>query len=137
MPVLKAVVELYEVTGREKLRVTDIVKRVDLDAPTVQQALRALYAEPYLNGDGRTWASGNQYLFVGPATGDARRVVGAWPTPENVVDRLIAALESAAEEGDRPEDERSKLRKTAAWLGSAAYQVAIGALGGAGGNMLS
>ncbi|TDH18891.1 hypothetical protein [Mycobacteroides franklinii] len=39
----------------------------------------------------------------------ALRVVGAWPSPEGQLERLIQALESAAEDQDRDPDERGKL----------------------------
>ncbi|MGY4650587.1 hypothetical protein [Mycobacterium sp. URHB0021] len=137
LPVLKAIVELYEEKGQERMHVADIVKRVHFDESTVQRAIRALYSQPYLTGDGRTAASGNRYLRVGPPTGEARRVVGAWPSPEGLLERLVAGLERAAEDPDRPDEERGKLKQTALFLRGAVAQVAIAALGGAGGNMLS
>jgi hypothetical protein len=82
-----------------------------------------------------SWQSG--YLAVGAPTSNALRGAGAWPTPENLLERLITALEQAGDDQTRPDEERSKLQSAAAWLGSFASQVAIGALGGAGGTMLS
>lgn len=75
--------------------------------------------------------------MVGPPTGHALRVAGAWPSPDTLLERLIAALETAAADEMRPPEERSKLKQAAAWLGSVGSQVAIAALGGAGGNLLS
>ena len=135
LPVLKAIVEIYDSTGRTNIRPTDITSPTGFDEETVQRAVRALYTEPYLI-DGME-SSQPGYVFVGIPTTGALRVVGAWPTPESQLDRLIAALTSAAEDEERPEDERSKFKQAALWLGSFASQVAIGALGGAGGNILS
>ena len=75
--------------------------------------------------------------MVGPPTGKALRVAGAWPSPENLLERLIAALESAADDEMRAPDERSKLKQAAAWLASFGSQIAISALGGAARNVLS
>jgi hypothetical protein len=64
-------------------------------------------------------------------------VAGAWPTPENLLERLVMALEAAAENAGRSAEERSKLKQAALWIGGAASQVAIAALGGAGGNSIT
>ncbi|UQX10100.1 hypothetical protein [Candidatus Mycobacterium methanotrophicum] len=64
-------------------------------------------------------------------------MAGQWPTPENMLERLIAALEAAGEDESVAEPERSKLKQVALGLRGAAYQVAIGALASAGGHMLS
>lgn len=45
-------------------------------------------------------------------TAEARRAVGQWPTPENVADRLLAALEQAADEAT-DEERKSRLRRAA------------------------
>jgi len=62
---------------------------------------------------------------------------GAWPSPKQLLQRLISALETAADDETRAAEEQSKFRQAAAYLGSFATQVAIGALGGADGNILS
>jgi hypothetical protein len=80
-------------------------------------------------------SSGGQIIVVGPPTADALRVAGAWPSPEQRFQRLINALEMAADDSTRAPEERSKFRQAAVYLGSFATQVAIGALGGAGGNV--
>jgi hypothetical protein len=54
-----------------------------------------------------------------------------------LLQRLISALETAADDDTRADEERSKFRQVAAYLGSFATQVAIGALGGAGGIVLT
>ena len=76
-------------------------------------------------------------MMVGPPTGDALRVAGAWPSPENLLERLIAALQDAANDETREPEERSKLKQAASVLGSLATQLAVNALGGAAGNVLS
>lgn len=134
LPVLKAVVELYEEGGRGP-KVSAIEARTGFDHDTVQRALRALYTEPYFEEGKGAWGAG--LLMVGKPTSAALRVAGQWPTPETQLERLVAALEAAAADDARPEQERSRFKQAAFWLGGAASQVAIGALGGAGGNLIN
>jgi hypothetical protein len=76
-------------------------------------------------------------LFVGKPTSHALRVAGQWPSPETLLDRLVAALENAVDDETRVPEERGKLKQVALGLRGAAGQIAISALGGAGGNLLS
>lgn len=134
LPVLKAVVDLYEETGRGP-RVTDVVAKVGFDEGTVERALRALYTEPYFEKAMGT--AQKEFIAVGAPTSAALRIAGQWPTPEGQLERLIAAFEAVAADDTRPEEERSRAAKVGLWLTGALSQVAIGALGGAGGNMLT
>lgn len=134
LPVLKAAVEIFDQEGRNA-SAAELGEATGLDHDTVQQALRALYLEPYFE-KGRNAFSGH-ILGVGAPTGAAMRTAGLWPTPETQLERMIAALEAAAEDDDRQPEERSRLRNIAQSLKGAAYSIAIGALGGAGGNMIT
>jgi outer membrane protein assembly factor BamA len=134
LPVLKAAVGLYEEKGRGP-RVSAIEARTGFDQETVQRALRALYSEPYFE-EVRT-ASGVGFIVVGRPTSAALRVAGQWPTPEAQLERMVAALEAASDDDARPERDRSRFKQAALWLGGAASQVAIGALRGAGGNVMT
>jgi hypothetical protein len=134
LPVLQAIVEIYDSTG-QPVKSAEIEAKTGMDKETVQRAIRALYTEPYMRPISGSFGGG--YIRVGAPTGDALRVAGAWPTPENLLDRLITALEQAGDDQTRPDEERGKLHQAAVWLGSFASQVAIGALGGAGGNIIS
>jgi hypothetical protein len=51
--------------------------------------------------------------------------------------RLIDELQRAARDDEVPQEERSKFERTAAFLKTTGWQIAISALGGAGGNLLS
>lgn len=51
--------------------------------------------------------------------------------------RLIEAFEAVAADESRPEEERSRAKKIGLWLTGALQQVAIGALSGAGGNLMT
>jgi hypothetical protein len=135
LPVLEAIVEIHDQTGRDMIRSAAVEEETGLDHDTVSRAVRALHSGNYLVG-GKGSAQ-QAYMFVGSPTGEARRAVGAWPTAEKQLDRVIAALTTAAEDPARPEEERSKLRQLALGAGGAAYQIILSALGGAGGNIIS
>jgi hypothetical protein len=123
-------------TGQYLTRASSIEASVGFDHDTVQRALRALNTQPSFF-EKVTEVSGGEIVMVGPPTGSALRVAGAWPSPENLLERLIAALENAADDEMRAPDERSKLKQAATWLASFGSQIAISALGGAAGNVLS
>lgn len=133
LPVLRAAVEIYDRTG-SFVQPHEIVDASAFDHATVQRALRALCREPYFESEETDF---DGIAAVGPPTGAALRVAGQWPSPENQLERLIDALQAAADDDSRPEEERSRFRQAAAWLGTTASAIAIGALGGAGGNMLT
>lgn len=133
-PVLKAAVEIYDQTGRNP-SAAELGGLTGFDKDTVQRAIRALYREPYFEEGMNTWSGDT--LAVGPPTSAALRIVGQWPTPEGQLERLIAAFEAVAADEARPEEERSRAKQVGLWLAGALSQVAIGALGGAGGNMIS
>lgn len=134
LPVLKAAVEIFDRTGRGS-SAAELGAACGFDKGTVQRALRALYREPFFE-EPRQAFSGD-ILAVGRPTSAALRVAGQWPTPETQLERLIAAFEAAADDDARPETERSRFKQAALWLGGVASQVAIGALGGAGGNLIN
>lgn len=135
LPVLKAVVQLHEDTGRSLIRASDIERAVGFDKETTQRAIRNLYTEPYFAEGQGAW--GGERIFVGAPTSKALRVAGQWPTPENMVDRLIAAFEAAANDDDLDEPERTRARKVLDGLLSGGSKIAIAALGSAGGHYLS
>jgi hypothetical protein len=131
-----AVVDLYDANGGVPTTPADIEAAVGFDEQPVQRALRALDSPPsFFENVEKDW--GGSVIMIGRPTANAFRVSGAWPSPEQLLQRLIAALENAADDKERTPDEQSKFRQAASWLGSFASQVAIGALGSAGGNLLS
>lgn len=134
LPVLRAAVEIYDRTGRNP-RAAELGAACEFDEDTVQRALRALYREPFFEKGMDTWGGG--ILAVGAPTSAALRVAGQWPSPEVQLERLVAAFEAVAADDSRPEEERSRAKQAGLWLTGALQQIAIGALGGAGGNMLS
>lgn len=71
--------------------------------------------------------------MVGEPTGDALRVA----VTRDATRTMIAALEAAADDDSRHPEERSRFKHIALSLRGAANQVAIGAFGGAGGNLMT
>ena len=131
---ISAVVDISDPTGGP-VDVDDIQAAVGFDARTVQRALRALNTEPFFR-DVSAIPSGDIWA-VSATTGSALRVAGAWPSSEALLEGLVDALELAAGDQARESEERSKFRTLAVGLRSFATQVAIGALSGAGGNLLA
>lgn len=123
LPVLRAIVELYEETG-QIVSPNQIEAKTGLAAEVVQSALRALDSEqpPYVKKMQR-YASGH-VVMIGAPTGHARRAVGAWPTAETIADRLVSALDEAADREPDPE-RKGWLSKTAAYLGNAGRDLAV------------
>src|SRR3954447_4431258 len=64
LPVLRAVVDIYEETGRSVIRASDIESAVGMDKATVQRALRALNSQPSFF-EKVTGALGGEILMVG------------------------------------------------------------------------
>jgi hypothetical protein len=126
LPVLRAFVELWEESGGEAVGAQQIEGRTGFDETTVQASLLALLAEePALIRDYDGGAEPGSYvLVVDQPTGEARRRLGLWPTPELLADRLVAALAQAAER-EPNEERRGLLKRTAEWLGSAGRDVAV------------
>ena len=129
LPVLEAVVEECE---RE--HATDphtIVRATGLEFDQVQRALRALSSEvpPLFKAEAK--ANGGMSMVWGP-TGEARRRVGAWPTPDGLAGRIVEALGEAAERTPDPE-EGTRLREA----GRALANVGQAALAGVISNVLT
>ena len=112
-------------TGRGSRLCPTPAYQTGLDEETLQRALRALnsFSSHFENVSDTSGGIDS----VGPPTAAARRAAGAWPSPENLVERIIAALEDAPEDDARSDDQRSKLKQLALGIRSVGYQVAIGA----------
>jgi hypothetical protein len=123
LPILEAIVQLYELTGRP-MTVSEVSQHTGFSDETIHAALKALDGEePPFFAKLQTRASGHISL-IGAPTGHARRAVGSWPTAEAVADRLVNALAEAA---DREPDHERKgwLSKSAAYLGNAGRDLAV------------
>jgi hypothetical protein len=117
LPVLNAIVELYDETSAPVMA-DALARATGLDRRDVSRALLALADEqPRLFApiDGSALNSREIFAATEP-TGYARRTVGAWPTAESLADRIVAALNEAAE-AEADEGKRRRLRELAAGLG--------------------
>lgn len=123
LPVLTAIVEVFELTGRV-MHPNEIVAHSGITDDEVERALNALEVEdpPFITKLDR-YSSGRIRL-VGRPTGHARRAVGAWPSAESIADRLVSALDEAAEREPDPE-RKGWLRTSAAYLGSGGRDLAV------------
>ena len=54
LPVLHAIVEIYDSTGRN-VKAADIAAKTGMVKETVQRAIRALYTEPYMQEVSGSW----------------------------------------------------------------------------------
>ncbi|WP_433022360.1 hypothetical protein [Kribbella sp. CA-294648] len=109
-PVLEAIVRLYDETG-SAMRAAAVGAAAGLsDDDDLQRALRALEHNdpPFVTK--MTGSFGGGIILIGAPTGHARRVVGAWPTPDALADRIIAALNDAAD-NEPDEEKKGKLRR--------------------------
>jgi hypothetical protein len=121
VPVLSAVVALlgdsYMVT------VSDIAEKTGLDLPTVAKSLETMdptyvdFRKTETGGDPRFW-------YVNRVTPAAREEVGQWPGPDQLIDRLAAALSEASGQEDDPV-RRDQLRHVGALLGGPVRDVAV------------
>jgi hypothetical protein len=112
LPVLVHIVEFYDEYGYSP-DPFDIAHACGFDDNKVaQRALRALEHEepPFITGFDRVM-TGN-IIGIGAPTGHARRTVGAWPTPDALADRIIAALNEAAD-NEPDEAKKGELRRGA------------------------
>jgi hypothetical protein len=111
LPVLETIVRLYDETGSSP-DPSEISEALGLEGGEVQRALRALEHEQpsFVTRFDKVLTS--RIVGIGAPTGHARRVVGAWPTPEGLADRIIAALNEAAN-NETDETKKGKLRRAA------------------------
>jgi hypothetical protein len=118
LPVLDATVSLLEVGG-DYPEVMDISDRSGIHEDDVGRSLRAMHGE-YLDlaitGDVGSWC-------VRSVTAAARRAVGQWSSPENVVDALAEAFGDAAEH-EPDSEKKGRLGQVGAFLSTTGRDVA-------------
>ncbi|WP_139131862.1 hypothetical protein [Micromonospora chersina] len=129
LPVLRAIVEISD-EGARDMDARDVAKRVGMDLETALVALFALAGEhpPLFKYEDASDFDGRDMCLIRDPSGHARRIVGTWPTSETLADRLVQAMEQAADQESDPE-KRGWLRKTADWLGSAGRDIAVDVAG--------
>lgn len=122
-PVLKAAVHAIDhdvnATG---MRLTDLATAAGVSEDDTFLALRALESAGLLDV---RWSMPARAARVHRASGEARRLTGAWPTPETALDRIITALEDIADNTEAEEDTRRRARKILDNLAGAGRQIGI------------
>jgi hypothetical protein len=114
LPVLDAIVRYFDEDDSAEIPDVEAFAEITgMDPGQVGRAVRALSPRFVKTGPG---LGGLTEVPIMGITDEARQVVGQWPTPESVADRIVAALLEAA---DREPDERkrTKLRAAADALG--------------------
>lgn len=123
LPVLDALVKyLDDAAGRLIPQLRDIAELTGLSVTDVSKAALALESDHLIDlgksiGDPGSW-------HVSRVSGEARRLVGQWPTAEQFVDEVARRLQSAADEEPDPE-RRGKLRELASSAGDVARNVFV------------
>lgn len=132
-PVLAATVKLKAADrGYSGILVGDIAEEAGIDVADTFAALHQFHEDEivrlksYLNG-GRLGA--NRVMAV---SAEAFKLVGEWPTPESVAQRLIDALEEIAEHSQDPVA-KSKARRAADALTSLTRDTLVSVAGAAAG----
>jgi hypothetical protein len=110
LPVLDAAVTLFQ--SEDFVEVGDLARATGFEPGDVAQALRDM--EGVFVGKIQGMGEMERWCIT-EVTPEARRAVGQWPTPENVVARLAEAFTAAAEHEPDPE-RKSKLRAVGSWL---------------------
>ncbi len=122
---LQAIVEMSDEHARQ-IHPEEIAEYTGMDLDKVKLALFALADEdpPFFSYIENSSLVGRDIGAVSRPTGYARRTVGSWPTPEALADRLVVALNQAAD-AEPDQEKRGFIKKTALWLGSAGRDIAV------------
>ena len=96
-----------------------------IDESDVHPALRALEEGGYIR---MKWADDHGWVLG--LTGDGRRAVGMWPSPESVTDEIVASLDERIASATDPE-ERTRWQKIRDAIGGATRDLAVEVLGAA------
>ncbi len=109
LPVLETTIQLFEEMGHPgALQVRQIAERCGMEAAAVFAALLAMQHEYVTLNLVLAGGDPNPQMVTG-VTADARRAVGQWPSVDTLSDRLVAALQEAAEQESDPV-KKTKLR---------------------------
>lgn len=108
LPVLRALVRQFD--GQRGIIVTAkaIVDEVGLDAVEATAAVNNLVRGSYVV-TANVWT--NDDFMVTDVTDRALYATQVWPTPQTGLDRMIAALETIADNTDEDDDTRTRARK--------------------------
>src|SRR5689334_21083389 len=127
--VLRAVVEICDDDAWGMAEVGEIAERTGINEPDVNKALWKLAGErpSFFELSDQSTFGGRDIGGVSNPSGHAQRTVGAWPTPESLVERMMAALNDAADRAETAE-EKTRLKRAADALGGVVKGVITGVL---------
>jgi hypothetical protein len=128
LPILRSALRRLD-EGMSFAALEEIRLEVGLDVSQMRAGVQALESAspPYLTL--RLTMSGPDVVggYVLSVSERARRELGTWPSGEDMLDRLVAALEAQAADTVEPE-KQSKLRAAAAVIGGMAREVVVAVL---------
>lgn len=122
LPVLRETARLLE--EREPVigvRINEVAATLGVEDEVVFRSMRILESAGLVEV---AWVMPSTHGRVTQISGQARQMVGQWPTAETALERMVAALEAIADNTD-DEDERTKLQKFAAFLRGSATTVGL------------
>lgn len=111
LPVLDAAARIIDRDGPVPgAYIRDIATDTGLEIDEVVRATYALEDAGLIEMAQRSLGGGGGNWRMCSLSGEARQIVGQWPTPENLADRIVAALQDAADNAPS-EEERSRAKK--------------------------
>lgn len=125
LPILRATLRRFD-AGEAMVDLEDVRVETGLTGDQMWAGIHALRDSypPYLDFSlVGGWGDGLAHGDITSITERARRELGTWPTPENVLESLIQALNAEAETA--PEEEKSRLRAVVDALNGMAQEIAI------------
>jgi len=125
LPILAAALRRLD-AGETFPPLEDIRAEVGLDVVQMRAGLSALETAqpPYITLQYTMAGPANVGGFVKGVSERARRQLGAWPSAEDLMERLVIALREEAEAETQPE-RKSRLRSAADVLGGMAREIAV------------
>ena len=129
LPVLTAVVAICDEDPWGEADPSEVAGRTGLSIDEVTKSLWKLAGEnpPFFSFSDESTFGGRDIGSISMPTGHAQRTVGAWPTPDSVVERMILALQEAAQNA-QTEEERSRLQRAADAVGGVGKGVITGVM---------
>lgn len=122
--VLELAVRHFDDPDASGLDIPAIATRTGLSESDVKRALKALSEASPALVVGIPIAEASYPPYLTGVTERARRLVGAWPSPDLLTDRLVTALQSAAET-EPDEEKKAVLKRMAALVGGVGRDVFV------------
>lgn len=122
--VLELAVRHFDDPDASGLDIPTIATQTGLGESDVKRALKALSEASPALVVGIPIAEASYPPYLTGVTERARQLVGAWPSPDSLTDRLVAALQSAAET-EPDEEKRTALQRIASLVGGVGRDVFV------------